>query len=134
MYASIDHVNRYVSDVEKHVSFYTEALGFALLDRGIKPDGGMYAILKGYEHELYISEKPPGEPAETRVRHIGYAVEDAAAFLDRLKNAGIIGDEVEILVKEYSLQFYLRDPDGNEIDIIQWTDKERFYDDLQSGE
>jgi catechol 2,3-dioxygenase-like lactoylglutathione lyase family enzyme len=134
MYPGIDHINRYVSDVERHVAFYTEVMGYMLIDRGTKPNGGRYAILKGYEHELYISEKPRGEPVETALRHVGYAVEDVDTLLEGLKKSGIVGDETEIIVKEYSRQFYLRDPDGNEIDIIQWTDKEGFFDDLRSRE
>lgn len=131
MYPVIDHLNRYVSDVEKHTSFYTDVLGYELIGRGVKSDGSRYAILAGSGHELYISEKPGSGCGETMVRHIGYAVGDADALLDRLKKSGIAGSETEIVVKEYSRQFYLEDPDGNEIDVIQWTGKERFYLDLK---
>ena len=54
----IDHINRYVSDVEEHVAFYTRALGYTLLERGTKDDGNAYAVLEGHGHELFISEKP----------------------------------------------------------------------------
>jgi hypothetical protein len=33
--------------------------------------------------------------------------------------------------KFITLQFYLKDPDGFEVDFIQWTDKEGFYDNLK---
>jgi len=130
MYPVIDHLNRYVSDVDKHSSFYRDVLGYELIGRGVKTDGSRYAILSGSGHELYISEKP-GSDAKEMARHIGFAVEDADGLLERLRERGIVGDETEIVVKEYSRQFYMKDPDGNEIDIIQWTDKERFYDDLK---
>ncbi len=42
-----------------------------------------------------------------------------------------LSENQKIIVKEYSRQFYLKDPDGFEIDIIQWTGKERFFRDLE---
>jgi uncharacterized membrane protein (UPF0127 family)/catechol 2,3-dioxygenase-like lactoylglutathione lyase family enzyme len=126
-HAAIDHVNRYVTDVERHIEFYVQALGYEVMDRGAKADGKKYAILRGWEHELYISEKPDSAGVEAGNRHIGYLVADADALLGRLKESGIAGDETEIIVKDCSRQFYIEDPDGNEIDCIQWTDKGRFY-------
>ncbi len=41
-----DHINRYVSSADAHAALYTEALGFTLLDSGIKKDGSKYAILQ----------------------------------------------------------------------------------------
>lgn len=130
-YPSIDHVNRHVTDVDEHIAFYREALGYEVMDSGIKRDGSKYAILGGLGHELFVSEAPCGGAMEAGIRHIGYTVADADTLLERLKEKGIAGGETEIIVKEYSRQFYLRDPDGNEIDFIQWTDKERFRNDLR---
>jgi uncharacterized membrane protein (UPF0127 family)/catechol 2,3-dioxygenase-like lactoylglutathione lyase family enzyme len=130
---AIDHINRYVVDVGKHIAFYTEALGYEVIGRGVKADGSAYAILKGHEHELFISERPQCEAAERAARHIGYTVKDAGALLQQLQESGMVGEETKIIVKEYSRQFYLEDPDGNEIDFIQWTDKRGFYDDLDRG-
>ncbi len=133
IFPAIDHVNRYVTDLDRHVNFYTEALGYAVIGRGVKADGSGYAILKGHQHELFVSERPQGEVVEKTVRHIGYTVKDVGALLERLKEGGIAGEETEIIVKKFSRQFYLRDPDGNEIDCIEWTDKQGFYDDLNRG-
>jgi catechol-2,3-dioxygenase len=49
----------------------------------------------------------------------------------RLKKDGIVEANREVVIKRYSRQLYLEDPDGNEIDLIQWTDKRRFYSDLR---
>lgn len=126
----IDHMNRYVSDVGEHVFFYTRALGYELIGRGTKGDGKEYAILRGYEHELFISEAPVPIGPDRSLRHTGYAVESADELLRRLKGEGLASVEQEVIVKPYSRQFYLKDPDGNEIDLIQWTDKETFYEGL----
>ncbi|MBN2080491.1 MAG: VOC family protein [Spirochaetes bacterium] len=124
----IDHINRYVSDVERHVAFYRDVLGYRLLDRGKKNDESDYAILQGDNHELFISEKSNCAPGNS-LRHIGYCVEDVDEILRKLKKMGLAGEDAAIIVKQYSRQLYIRDPDGLEIDLIQWTDKKGFYED-----
>ena len=130
--ANIDHINRYVSDVNNFISFYTEALGYSLLDKGIKANGKAYAILKGYGHELFISEKDDFACDKSNFRHIGYRVENADIALEILKEKGLVDKAYSIIAKQFSRQFYIKDPDGFEIDFIQWTDKDGFYRNLQS--
>jgi catechol 2,3-dioxygenase-like lactoylglutathione lyase family enzyme len=126
----IDHINRYVSDVTASVDFYTGVIGYELIGEGVKADGSRYAILKGVDHELFISEGPEGSATGGAFRHIGYTVDDVDALLARLKKDGIVDADREVVVKRYSRQLYLEDPDSGEIDLIQWTDKEGFYGDL----
>ncbi len=129
----IDHLNRFVSDIDAHISFYKNVLGYDLIGRGTKSNGSRYAILKGSGHELFISEKTPFTGGEINFRHIGYSVDDAGAFLEKMKKAGYAPEGQSIIEKPCSRQFYLKDPDGFEIDIIQWTDKEGFYRDSGNG-
>ncbi len=131
MIPKIDHINRYVSDVDKHISFYRDALGYELIDRGTKDKGMRYAILKGPDHELFISEKDDFKAGNGNFRHMGYSTDNADELLEKMKKAGFAGEDQKIIVKEYSRQFYIKDPDGFEIDIIQWTGKERFFHDLE---
>lgn len=128
----IDHLNRYVSDVDKFILFYKDALDYKLIDSGIKLNGKKYAILKGDKHELFISEREGFQVEEEHnFRHIGYSVENVDELLDTLKIKGYVNKEEKIIVKEFSRQFYIKDPDGFEIDLIQWTDKEGFYNKLK---
>jgi hypothetical protein len=80
----------------------------------------------GNGHELFISERGDCSTG-TSLRHIGYAVEDVDEKLRELKRKGLVGEDAAIIVKPWSRQLYIRDPDGLEIDLIQWTDKEGFY-------
>lgn len=132
MKPNIDHLNRYVSDVDKFIVFYQDILGYELIDRGKKGNGKNYAILKGFNHELFISEKDGFELADENFRHIGYSAEDADVTLNELKRKGCVDRAMQVIVKQYSRQFYIKDPDGFEIDIIQWTDKDGFYKHLES--
>ncbi len=128
----IDHLNRYVSDVDKFILFYEDALDYKLIDSGIKLNGKKYAILKSDKHELFISEREGFQVEEERnFRHIGYFAENVDELVDTLKIKGYVNKEEKIIVKEFSRQFYIKDPDGFEIDLIQWTDKEGFYNKLK---
>lgn len=125
----LDHLNRYVKSVDASVEFYHEALGYSLLRRGLKANGKAFAILSGKGHELFISEKEGLEPETLcNFRHIGYAVEGVAALLAACKAKGIVESERELIIKPYSRQFYIQDPDGFQIDLIEWTDKQGFYE------
>ena len=97
----IDHLNRYVSDVDAFIAFYENVLGYQLLDRGTKASGHRYAILQGMGHELFISERDDYQSdRDPNFRHIGYAVADADKLLSELKEKGIVKVDVEIIVKD----------------------------------
>ena len=127
MLPMIDHINRFVSDIEKFIVFYQDVLGYKLIDKGVKANGKKYAIMKGYNHELFISEKDDFHEVEDHFRHIGYRIENIEDLLKELKAKGLVEKDKNIIVKEFSKQFYIKDPDGFEIDLIQWTDKNGFY-------
>jgi catechol 2,3-dioxygenase-like lactoylglutathione lyase family enzyme len=130
---TIDHLNRYVSNVDKFIVFYMDVLEYELIDKGIKANGQNYAILKGYDHELFICEKEGFNLGkEQNFRHIGYFIENIDELFEMLKLKGYLKKEQEIIVKPFSRQIYIKDPDGFEIDLIQWTDKQGFYESLKN--
>lgn len=125
---TIDHMNRHVSNVDAMISFYTDALGFALCDQGLKKDGKNYAILQREGFELFISEKDGFEfEGANNFRHIGFKVDSADKLLAALKAKGYVPKDTQLIVKAFSRQFYMKDPDGFELDFIEWTDKAEFY-------
>lgn len=132
MKPSIDHLNRYVSDVEKFIDFYQNIMDYELIDKGKKGNGMRYAILKGFNHELFISEKEGFENRDENFRHIGYSIDNADELLCEFKRKGYVDAGLQVIVKQFSRQFYIKDPDGFEIDLIQWTDKQGFYENLNS--
>lgn len=127
----IDHINRYVSDIDIFIEFYQSALKYKLIDKGVKANGKKYAILKGLGHELFISEKDNFIlDKENNFRHIGYSVSNIEELLKQFKTKGYVENETKIIAKQFSKQFYIKDPDGFEIDLIEWTNKEGFYNNL----
>ena len=128
----IDHLNRYVSNVDKFIVFYRDVLDYKVIDKGIKLNGKSYAILKGDGHELFISERDNfTAEKEQNFRHIGYCIENIDELLEILKMKGYIEKDQQIIVKPFSRQIYIKDPDGFEIDLIEWTDKQGFYNYLK---
>ncbi len=67
----------------------------------------------------------------TNFRHLGYAIDDVQKISDNLKLAGYLDSNTDIITKAFLKQFYIKDPDGFEIDMIQWTNKEGFYQSLK---
>lgn len=127
----IDHINRYVINVENSIKFYKDVLNYELIDRGTKANGKLYAILSGYDHELFISEKDNFIVVkEDNFRHLGYQVDNIEILLKDLIQMGYINKNEKPIIKKFSKQIYIKDPDGLEIDLIQWTDKEGFYKSL----
>lgn len=130
MSLSIDHINRYVSNVDKFIHFYQTVLDYKIIGKGIKQNGNKYAILQGLGHELFISEKENFKTESENLRHIGYSVDNVEKLLEKLKTEGNAAMEQQVIIKQYSRQIYIKDPDGMEIDLIQWTDKQGFYRNL----
>ncbi|MGE5422040.1 MAG: VOC family protein [Ignavibacteriales bacterium] len=127
----IDHINRYVSNTDTFVKFYQNALGYELIGQDVKSNGNKFAVLKGFGHELFISEKDDFAADDTsNFRHLGYSVKNIQDLLEQLKASGFVPKETQIIAKRFSKQFYIKDPDGFEIDLIEWTDKNEFYESL----
>lgn len=117
--------------MDKFIEFYQSVLGYKLIGLGIKQSGNKYAILQGHDHELFISEKDSFKAINENLRHIGYSVDNADRVLERLKLKGYAAEEQQVIVKQYSRQLYIKDPDGMELDLIEWTDKQGFYNNLK---
>lgn len=82
---AIDHINRYVSDVQKFINFYVDVLEYKLIDKGIKANGKNYTILMGDGHEMFISEREDFiVEAGHNFRHIDYSIEKIDELLERL--------------------------------------------------
>lgn len=121
----LGHVVLYVSDLQRSVAFYRDALGFELLGGEVPLGAPAAAFSSGRtHHELLLIEVGPGAapiPAGRRVGmyHFGLKVGDSddelRAARDRLVAHGGSVDGASDHTVTHSL--YLRDPDGNEIEL-----------------
>jgi len=142
----LSYVGIRVTDLDRSLKFYTGAFGLREIARGdiASVGGGTYVLLRddisGQRLELnwYPATSPfsgpyvPGEGLD----HVGFHVEDVADTVRRLKAFG--GEEVPIEPRlseplprsspNWVKVAYVRDPDGNWIELFQYADPRRAYD------
>ena len=122
MIMQLHHVNVTVpSEVEAATKkFYGSILGLQELPKpaGTRPSGAWYQIGPVQLH-LSIEE----EVGRLSSRHVCFTVPDLSAAEKRFQDAGvgIIPDERP---QEGSQRFYVRDPGGNQLEIVQRRAKE----------
>ena len=122
----LGHVVFYVSNLERSVRFYRDLVGFQEVGRIF---GGKAAALTAgrTHHEILLIEvgtapgPPPGPPHARRLGlyHIGIKVGDSLDELRKakaeLERAGVVIEGMSDHTVSQSL--YLRDPDGNEVEL-----------------
>ena len=118
----LGHVVLYVRDLQRSLAFYRDLLGLRAL--GETFDGRACMLSSGRtHHELLLLEvgDAPGPARGRRVGlyHIGWCIGDSDAELrqarDELERAGVVIEGMSDHWISHSL--YLRDPDGNEIEL-----------------
>jgi catechol 2,3-dioxygenase len=124
----LGHVVFYVKDLERSLAFYRDLLGFHEVGRAF--NGAAAALTSGRtHHELLLIQvgDAPGPPQGRRrgLYHIGIKVGDSLDELrvakQELERAGIPIDGMSDHTVSQSL--YLRDPDGNEVEIYVDVDE-----------
>ena len=121
----VGHVHLKVSDLERAVRFYTEALGLEVTQRF----GAQAAFLSagGYHHHLGLNTwesrgAGPPPPRSTGLYHFALLYPDVPALgraLARLLRHGVALDGAAD--HGVSLALYLHDPDGNGVEL--YTDR-----------
>jgi catechol 2,3-dioxygenase len=119
----LGHVVFYVRSLEPAVRFYTEIVGLGLRGRIF---GNRAAVLSGgsTHHELLLIEvgdaPSPREGHRLGLYHVGWKVgetlDDLRAVRARLDAAGVPIEGVADHTVSQSL--YVRDPDGNEVELF----------------
>jgi catechol 2,3-dioxygenase-like lactoylglutathione lyase family enzyme len=118
------HFSIPVSDIEASRRFYTEILG---LKHFFTPPGGRMTFLKaGEDHVILVKSETRVERSAWERRYIHHAFKVDAADYDAAK-AFLTAKGVEIFEEEnrargvfVGRQCYVRDPDGNTIEISEW--------------
>jgi catechol 2,3-dioxygenase len=119
----IGHVHLKVADLDRAIRFYRDAMGFDL----VQQLGSSAAFLSagGYHHHIGLNTwesrgGPPSPPGTTGLYHVAILYpsrRDLAAALKRLMDHGVpIEGFSDHGVSE---AIYLRDPDGNGIEIYR---------------
>src|SRR5881398_3533302 len=126
----IGHVHLKVSNIDQALGFYCGVLGFEVTQR----HGGEAAFLSagGYHHHLGLNtwESRGGSPppsGTTGLYHVAIRYPDRATLGDALRRLGDAGIPVSGATDHgVSEAIYLRDPDGNGIELYRDRPREEW--------
>jgi catechol 2,3-dioxygenase-like lactoylglutathione lyase family enzyme len=121
----IDHVSVLVTDVERSRRFYRDLLGLKEIAKPRTFDFVVIWFDLGNQ-QLHLLLKP--QPDTISPRHFALRVADVAAARKYFQERHIPIEETTPI--PHCDRFFVRDPDGNRIEIIQWLQP---YDPTASG-
>ena len=121
----IDHVSVLITDVERSRRFYRDVLGLKEIAKPRTFDFVVIWFDLGNQ-QLHLLRKP--EPDTISPRHFALRVVDCTAARRYIRERGVAVEEATPI--PHCDRFFIRDPDGNRIEIIQWL---RPYDPAESG-
>jgi lactoylglutathione lyase len=123
MLRKVEHVAIQVRDMDRSIKFYTEVLGLPLRGRTHVNETTELAFLRlrDCEIELVCKSTPYIYANEGCVHHIGFAVDNAAAVVERLRRYGVelINEQPLFLEKLNCHIAFFRGPDGEKLEILQ---------------
>jgi catechol 2,3-dioxygenase len=122
-HASIGHVHLKVADLDRAIGFYRDILGFDLTVKY----GNQAAFLGagGYHHHIGLNTweskgAPPPPAGHTGLYHAAFLYPDRAALAGVLKRVVAAGITLDGAADHgVSEALYLRDPDGNGVEIYR---------------
>ena len=117
----IGHVHLKVADLERAIGFYRDVLGFELTQRF----GSQAAFLSagGYHHHIGLNtwesaDGSPPPPGTTGLYHVAILYPTRALLADALRRLQAAGIELDGATDHgVSEALYLRDPDGNGVEL-----------------
>lgn len=126
MLSGLHHIAIICSDYEVSKRFYTEILGFGLVNETYRAERASYkadlALNGTYIIELFSFPNPPArvsDPEACGLRHIAFETDNINSFIAYLKTRGIPVEEVRVdehTGKQFS---FFRDPDGLPIELYE---------------
>jgi len=122
------HVGRVcvsVADTDRAIDFYVDTLGFEkVVDVPMGPDMRWVEVKPhGHETNIALAPPPPGQPAGGQQTGICIDTSDVDADHEALKAAGAdVDDEVSRYGGAVPPMFWVRDPDGNSLIVVQPND------------
>ncbi len=125
--ARIGHVHLKVADLDRAIAFYSGVLGFEVTQRY----GSQAAFLSagGYHHHIGLNtwesrNGTPPPPGHTGLYHTAFLYPDRASLGDALRRVVEAGLQLDGASDHgVSEAIYLRDPDGNGVELYRDRDE-----------
>ena len=133
----VGHVHLKVSDLDRAIAFYRDVLGFQLMQRY----GSQAAFLSagGYHHHIGLNTwesagAPPAPPGHPGLYHVAFLYPDRAALGAAVRSVLEAGVPLDGAADHgVSEAVYLRDPDGNGIELYRDRPQEDWPRDADGG-
>ena len=113
----LGHVQLRVRDLARARTFYEGLLGWSLREAG----RGVAFLGPGPDHHqlalLEVGEDAPAVPFGVGLSHVAFDVGDREAFVDLYRRLARSGTTVSGVDLGVSWSLYLKDPDGNEVEL-----------------
>ena len=121
----LDHVSVLITDIERSRRYYRDLLGLKEIAKPRTFDFKVLWFDLGNQHlHLLVKEKPDA----LSPRHFALRLRDVQAARTYLAAKGIVVEETTVIPG--ADRFFIYDPDGNRIEMVQWIES---YDPAASG-
>jgi len=135
--ARIGHVHLKVADLDRALAFYCGVLGFELMQR--RGDDAAFVSAGGYHHHIGLNTwesrgGSPPPPGTTGLYHLAVLYPDRASLADALRR--LIEARVPLDGASdhgVSEALYLRDPDGNGVELYRDRPEAEWPRDAEGG-
>ena len=133
---SFNHIALPTADPETSARFYDEVLGFRTVSRPSFDFDGRWLYREGVSvmiHLIHVAaHRPPTGPIQTRGHHFAMHHEDVGGVVRQLRAQGV--EHVESTLPDHGFrQVFLRDPDGNVIELGEWPEVDALVAQLEAS-
>lgn len=122
----VHHIAIICSDYEKSKKFYTELLGFTIIQEVYRENRNSYkldlALNGNYIIELFSFPNPPKRPSRPEavgLRHLAFAVQDISKEVQLLQQSDISVEPIRIDELTNKKFTFFEDPDGLPIELYE---------------
>jgi len=125
MISSIHHVAIICSDYPRSKAFYTEVLGFEIIEETYRTERDSYKLdlrVGSGQIELFSFPNAPARPSYPEaqgLRHLAFAVGDITAQIAKLESSGVATEPVRIDALTGKRFTFFQDPDGLPLELYE---------------
>jgi glyoxylase I family protein len=123
---AIHHIAILTDDYARSKAFYTEVLGFAVIQETYRAERSSYkldlAIAGQYQIELFSFpdfRERASYPEAKGLRHLAFAVDNVEAAAEELRNKGVIVEPVRVDELTQKKFVFFTDPNGQPLELYE---------------